>query len=500
MAEIIIPYIDKPYYTNNGQYTTLPNDHVYTVRNLGNQNPRRFLQYIRNLKRPFIKICRLRFLNPDMSVAFALDSNPSSTIPKKRTFVAVPTDKNYITTDGDYTTNPSNHKYTVLGYNKTANTYGIRTSRPQSQCFIQGGTLSVNLQNGQRRTVTVTLSNVDAQFDYNVNNLWFGSQIALDEGMILPDGTEYYIQQGIFNISNPEETLEPAQRIMTLSLVDKWSGVDGSLGGNLEATHEVAAGTNIFSPISALLAQNIGNGYSRDSTSPIYTVYYDGKTQSLPDGTTANLTDTPYTLTVPGDGGTEGDVILKLAEMLNAWVGYDASGTLRIDASQDDIDDSTKPVLWTFSPDDTTLLGLTYSIQNTEVYNDYIVVGDQMDDYAQPAGRAQNLDPRSPTNVNIIGRKTVRVAANGYATNQQCEDLAVWKLKRSTVLQKSVTVSCPQILHLKENNLIEITRSDKPGNPTERHLIQGFSRPLVGTEKMTISCVSVQDFPVATVV
>ena len=220
----------------------------------------------------------------------------------------------------------------------------------------------------------------------------------------------------------------------------------------------------------------------------------------MPDGTSANLTDAPYTLSVSGDGGTEGDVILKLGEMLNAWVGYDSAGMLRIDASQDDIDDSTKPVLWTFSPDDTTLLGTTYSIKNTEVYNDYIVVGDQLDDYTQPSGRAQNLDMRSPTNINIIGRKTIRQTASGYATNTQCEDLAVWKLKRSTVLRKAVTISCPQILHLKENCLVEIARPDKPGAPMERHLIQGFSRPLTGTEPMTISCVSVQDFPVATIV
>jgi hypothetical protein len=232
---------------------------------------------------------------------------------------------------------------------------------------------------------------------------------------------------------------------------------------------------------------------------PVYTVYYQGKTQQLPDGSTVSLMDSPYTLTVSGDGGTEAEVVLKLAEMLNAMVGYDSSGALRFDASQDDIDDTTKPVLWTFSPEETTLIGLTYSVKNTEVYNDYIVVGDQLDDYTQPSGRAQNYDLRSPTNINIIGRKTIRQTASGFATDTQCQDLAAWKLKRSTVLQKAVTIACPQILHLRENCLVEVARTDKPGIPVERHLIQGFSRPLVGTDSMTISCVSVQDFPIATI-
>lgn len=494
-----IPYIDKIYTTSDGSYTTLPSDHDYTVLAVGNLNPYRFQQYIANLRRPFLKICRLRFLNPDGSTAFALDSNANKPLPKTRTVITVPADKIYTTTSGAYTTNPNNHQYTVLNKAKVANTYGIRTYRPDSQCFIKGGSLSVNMQNGQRRSLSVTLSNVDAQFDYNVNNLWFGQQIALDEGMILPDGTEYYIQQGIFLISTPEDVFNPNQKTITFHLVDKWANLDGTLGGNLEGTHEVAVGTNIFSPVSALLSEDMGNGYPRDAIAPVYTVYYQGKTQTLPDGSTVSLTDTPYTLTVDGNGGTEADVVLKLAEMLNAMVGYDSAGALRFDASQDDIDDATKPVLWTFSPSDTTLLGMTYSIKNTEVYNDYIVVGDQLDDYSQPSGRAQNLDPRSPTNINIIGRKTIRQSASGFATDQQCQDLATWKLKRSTILQKAVTISCPQILHLKENCLVEVARTDKPGSPIERHLIQSFSRPLVGTESMTISCVSVQDFPVATV-
>lgn len=500
-----LSYTDRIYEANNGNYTTLPDPHDYTVLGYSNLQSYRYAQYIATLSQPHIKICRLRFLNPDGSVAFALDSREDKTVPKLRTVIAPRfqyTDRGYFVSGRiiPYTTLADNHVYTVLNQSQMLSSYGIRTTRPDSRCFIESGNLSVNLQNGTRRTVGVMLSNVDAQFDYNVNNLWFGQQIALDEGVILPDGSEYYIQQGVFLISNPEEIFEPNKKTISFDLTDKWAALDGSLGGNLEGTYEVAVGTRIFSPVSALLDLNIGNGYKRDSTTPIYTVYYEGMTQELPDGSTVNITDSPYTLTVEGDGGTEADVILKLGEMLNALVGYDASGALRFDASQDDIDDLTKPVLWRFSPSDTSLLGMTYQFKNTDVFNDYIVVGEQLDDYSQPYGRAQNLDPKSPTNVNKIGRKTIRESANGYATDKQCQDLAAWKLKRSAVLQKAVDISCPQILHLKENCLVEVVREDKPGSPTERHLIQGFSRPLTGTEPMTISCVSVQDFPIATII
>lgn len=407
----------------------------------------KYQEYLEIIRRPFLKCCRMRFLNPDGSTAFAIDSN---------------------------------------------------SDNPLNSALIGTGNLSVNLQNGQRRSLSVTFENVTEKFSYNVNNLWFGQEIALDEGVILSDGSEFYLPQGVFLLTSPEETLQSNENSVSYNLVDKWANLDGSLGGNLEGTYVVDVGTNIFAGITALLAEVKSNGRPVDNTPPVYTVYYNDKTQELPDGTTVSLLDSPYTLEVDG-GSTKADVILGLAEMINGWVGYDPTGALRIDASQDDIDDSTKPVDYAFSLDEAQLMGLTYQVNNEAVYNDYIVMGEGLDDYAQPAARARNFDPASDTNINIIGEKTYWESKNGYATETQCADYAVWKLKRAAVLQKAVTVTCTQIFHIHENNLITIARTDKEGAPIERHVIQGFSRPLVGTETMTINCISVNDFPNVTV-
>ena len=217
-----------------------------------------------------------------------------------------------------------------------------------------------------------------------------------------------------------------------------------------------------------------------------------------PDGEEEAMTASPYTLTVGGDGGTIAQVLLGLAGMVNAWIGYDNTGRLRIDPSQDDILDIQKPVLWRFTEEETQLLGMAYTVKKEDVYNDYIIVGEQLDDYSQPRGRATNLDPRSDTNVYLIGRRTKRESASGYATDQQCVDLAVWKLKRSSILQRAVSVSCSQLMHIDLNSLVEIVRTDKEGSPVERHLIQGFTRPLAYSGAMTISAVSVNDLPIAT--
>lgn len=403
-----------------------------------------FNAYVESLKKPFIKRCRIRFLQPDGSTAFALDNNP-------------------------------NH--------------------PNACAFIAEGDITVNLQNGQRRTASVTLGNADGRFDYNVNNLWFGQEIALDEGLTLPDGTDYFIQQGIFLLDSAEKIILPTQRVIRYNLIDKWANLDGTLYGNLEGTYEVQRGSYIFTPITQLLAEDKGNGLPVDNMKPIYTTYYEGKTQVLPGGGTAPLLNAPYTLRVDSDGGSLADVILGLTGMVNAWVGYDRTGRLRVDPSQDDLIDSAKPLAWRFDMNDTTILGATYTTKNTEVYNDYIVIGELMDDNRQPRGRAQNYNPTSPTNINLIGRKVKRIQKAGFATDSQCQDLAEWELKRSSVLQQAVSISCGQIFHINENELVEIVRRDKENAPVERHLVLGFTRPLSGKGEMTINAVSVNDIP-----
>lgn len=409
----------------------------------------KYLDYLQMLRRPFRKLVRLRFLQPDGSTAFMLDNR----------------------TDGLY-----------------------------AGAFISDGQITHNWQNGRRTNATVTLSNVDGAFDYNFNSVWFGQEIALDEGMILSDGvTEFYIPQGIFLIETPTETVRPNSRTASYNLVDKVAALDGTLGGHLDGTYQVPVGTNIFTPIAALLAEDRGNGYPIDRVTPVFTEFYNAMTQTLPDGSTVSMADSPYTLTIDGTDGTIWQVIEGLAAMVNGWVGYDEIGALRIDPSQDDILDSAKPVEWEFSMAEAQLLGMTYQVKNTEVYNDYIVIGEMLSDNTQPKGRAQILDPRSPCDIHAIGRKTIRVSQSGFATDTQCQDYAAWMVKRSSVLQRAVTVSCSQILHIRGNNLISLVRTDKPGNPVERHLVQGFTRPLASTGEMSINATSVNDFPVATI-
>lgn len=413
---------------------------------------RNWQQYLSALKTDFTKLAKLEFLQPNGSVAFALDN---------------------------------------------------QVTNKRSKAFIQDGDITVNLQNGSRRQVNITLANLDGAYDYALNKIWFGQQIRLSEGLILPDGTDFYIPQGVFLVENPEEAFEPGLRQASYQLTDKWAAVDGTLGGNLEGAYGVNAGTNIFAAIDSLLRLNRFDmsgtaGAPIDAIAPLFTSYYNDKMQTLTDGSSVSLITAPHDY-LSSETGNIGEVILGLAEMLAAWVGYNPTGRLVVDPSQDDILDTSKPVLWDFSMGK-QLLGIQYAPKPAEVYNDVIVVGATNSESITARGRAQNQDISSDTCISRIGLKTKRLPMKDYYSDEMCQAYAEWQLKRYAVLGKTVTLTTTQMFHIVENQIITIRREDKPGAPVERHLVQGFTRPIGQTGTMTINAVSVNDFPIATAV
>lgn len=114
-----------------------------------------------------------------------------------------------------------------------------------------GSTLSVSYQTiGTRRTATLVVDNWQRQYELHPDKIWFGQQIRISKGLVLPDGTEYLLPQGIFYISNPNEVFNPSERTTTLSLVDKWGYLDGTLFGNIPGTYILNVGDDLFAQIT----------------------------------------------------------------------------------------------------------------------------------------------------------------------------------------------------------------------------------------------------------
>lgn len=379
-----------------------------------------------------------------------------------------------------------------------------------TRAFLQDGSLNVSLQNGIRRKASVKLSNLDGAFTYAFNHIWFGKCLRLLGGVEFVNGDEFLLPQGVFEIEDPQAVVNPSERSVTYSLVDKWSRLNGELGGTLDSTMRVervtdGVNTNIFEVMASLLKfsrydyKYTPNPLDQiDSTTPVFTDYYNNRVYlDVENNVSVRYTDLPHDIVIDGLNGTVADVLLELNSVLAGWIGYDATGALRVDPSQDDISDENKPLLWTFSPENSLLCGLSESAKNTEVKNDIIIVGENLED-REIWGRAANYDPLSDTNINIIGRRTYKEAKSNYWTVEQCVSLAQWQLKRKTILQKAVTITCAPLFHLSENNLVAVKRTDKDGSPVERHLIQSYTIPIAETGSMTINCTSTNDIPAFT--
>lgn len=428
----------------------------------------RYVEYLDAVKKPFLKLAKLEFLQPDNSVAFVLDNNP-------KRFRATPRD---------------------------------------SRAFIQSGSLSVSMQNGQRRKATITLSNVDGEFDYAVNKVWFGQRLRLQMGLVLPDGTEFYLPQGVFYIKEPKNEIKPNSRQITYNLVDKWTYLDGSLMGRLPYSYQIPqfvdndetkGATNIFNAMTAsiqmdkfTLKERSGDSQKMlDNVTPIYTNYYNDKpnvTYKKADGTEVSVSvlSLPFSITKAA-GETVADVLLELNRAIVGWIGYDPTGALRVEAAEEDIRDGDKPIQWVFTPENSQLLELSETIKNGDVYNDIIVVGEGVDDY-QVYARAQNFDSSSETNIDLIGLRTYKEERADFWNKTQCVAYAKYLIKKKTILQKSITITSSQLFHLQENGIVQVVRSDKEGSPVEMHLINSFTIPLAETGQMTINCTSINDF------
>jgi hypothetical protein len=434
---------------------------------MANQSER-YLRYLDALLNPFQKLTKLEFLQPDNSVAFFL----------------------------------SNANGYRRGYNP----------KYQSSALVQQGTLSVSFQNGARRKASITLSDIDNAFEYNVNNIWFGQKIRLSMGLVLPDGTDFYLPQMVGLIKNPQSVLSENQKTVTFPVVDKWANLDGSLFGKLTDTYTAKQSTAeyaVYMAIANLLKTSIYDhkltediNAMIDNVAPIFTNYYDGKNYAVLDGDgsqtrTASMTEIPFDISENG-GSNFAQLLLQFNDVLAGIIGYDQTGALRLEPSQTDINDIEKPVLWQFTQRNSTLSQISETIKNDEVYNDVIIVGGGNTD-GGIWGRASNNDPNSDTSISAIGLKTYRETKANYFNTKQCTALAEYYLKRKTILQKSVNITSSQMFHLVENQLVSVQRTDKPHNPTERHLINSFSLPIGETGAMTINATSVADIPNFTV-
>ena len=373
--------------------------------------------------------------------------------------------------------------------------------------------VNVNYQNGSRRTCTLTLNNDDNKVPINVNNIWIGQKFKLWMGIYLDDNTPFYFPQGVFYVSNPSEDYKPSAKTVTINGVDKWAYLDGTLFGFLSGTYQTNIDVNLFDATRSLLKlSRYKNDFSEttdvskmiDPIPPLLSPYFATKTINVTigdDTVTKSVLECPYTAVVER-GKTYADVLLEYATILCANIYYDVNGRLIIEPmidTADDITDTNKEILWDYTVDEKTFLGLTQTYNFDKVYNDFIVLGNIINGY-QFKGRVQNKNIISDTCVQRIGLRTkAPYEDNQYVSDEQCVELAKYYAKTDTIMQKSGSLDSITLFHLDVNKLVSVST---PNNnmSKELFLITGFSLSSSGTMSLNITSINIlKDFSVVEV-
>lgn len=376
--------------------------------------------------------------------------------------------------------------------------------------------LSVNYTNGSRRSCTLTLNNDRNAFPIDFDNIWIDQKFKLWMGVYLDEKTPYYFPQGVFYITNPSDAYNPGTRTVTINGADKWAYLDGTLYGRLSGTYQTNIDVDLYSATRELLKlSRFKDDFSGaddkwemvDPTPPLLSPVFKDKTSEIVTidketgdkvTTTKYVWECPYTAIVER-GGTLADVLLEYATILCANIYYDVNGRLVLEPMIDtaeDITDTNKEILWHYTIDEKTFLGLTQKHEFEKIHNDFIVLGNIVNGY-QFKGRVQNRNLLSDTCVQKIGLRTREpYEDNQYYSDEQCIELAKYYAKTDTILQKSGDISSVTLYHLDVNKLVTVST---PNNnmSKELFLITGFSLSASGEMTLNISSVNIlKDFSV----
>ena len=254
--------------------------------------------------------------------------------------------------------------------------------------YNTNGTLNITNQNGCRRTFNLQIHNEDGKFDVDVNKIWLGQKVKLYLGLYIDD-TPYFIQQGVFYITNPTDIINPSTKCIQINCIDKWGALDGTVLGTLDGKYKVPVGADIFIATKKLLMTDRGNGYPLDNIMPNISTYFKTKMTRRSDGELISVLQTPFTADI--------DLCQTYAD--------DTVGRLNIEPNEDDLLDFNKEIVYNFDQNNCEILGKSRDYQFNEVYNDILCVGATINGY-MASGRATNTNIQSDLCVQRIGKKT----------------------------------------------------------------------------------------------
>lgn len=329
---------------------------------------------------------------------------------------------------------------------------------PESDIPTDGISYTEEYQNGQRKNITLKLINDKGQYTPSINGIWLDTKFSFEIGLVAKNSVIWF-PRGIYVMGDIDLTYSDSDKTISIQLKDKYAIFEGKMG-TLENTYEIEAGSDVYDSLQGIMNFSMGNGYILDYKPIILDPTFIGfKTQA--------------TIRVE-EGGNIGEIIAALATQLSAEYYYNNVGNLCFYPINETIDDSSKPIIWTFTKIQKELHNLSLSYRNEEVINVVKVVGDNIDNGVYSAV-VSNENPASPICVQQVGRRSApKYTEANIWSDDLAYDLARYYLRQASFVAVDFNTSVGFNPILTVNNICEV-ENEFLGLTREKLLITSIS-------------------------
>lgn len=344
------------------------------------------------------------------------------------------------------------------------------------------GSLEVTFQNGQRRSLSITLKSENRKWYPNPMNgyLWKGTKFRFDIGIVVRNDV-YWKQSGIFTPTKIDIPDDSPKDEININFADKFALLDGTLGGKTESSYNIPVGTKIRDAIQSLLLLDKGNGVPFDMQDILFPPQYENSM-------------TAYTIKKSASDSI-GNIILELAQMVSCDVYYNEVGSLVIESGVDNLASVYKPIVWDFKDSDMEYIQNPLERDFSQVINKVIVVGANFNGSIFDA-YAENRNPNSPTNIFFTPDINVEyIEDSNVYSDEFAQDLADYTLHKKSMYGLSISFVCTYMPIFDVNTAIQITNK-KHGFKKNEFLIQRFSVPIRSSNaEINMGIINIKELP-----
>jgi hypothetical protein len=331
------------------------------------------------------------------------------------------------------------------------------------------GSISIERQNGARRSCNLTLDNSTGIYAPNKDGLiYLNKKFKLSSGLLI-DGVEVFppeCVQGVFNLGNPVVNSSPASETLSIEGYDNFALLNGTIDG---AFHELTI-INRGEPISEVI-RTIATSAGLIQSPLVYLINE----------------NTAYTMSKE-PGSTYEEILTDIALMISYDVYFDVMGRLNFRPQPDELYLSP---LWVFDKTLDPFMSYSHNYNYLDVKNNILVYGENING-EQMKATAQDNSIFSPTSIDRIGMRTKVITDTLIATQELARERAAFELKSSITPYEYIDISCLNIDFLKEGDII-ILNDEANGVYYERYIINQINRGLKFDDAMSITAYKVRE-------